>query len=476
MTDELFIKKHHAPTGFTQPHFLSGRSPETPLLVAFSGGADSRLLLELAVIYGRTYGAPVYAAHLHHGIRGKEADRDEAFCRDTAEALGIGLFVEYVDVPSLAKASGRSLEWEAREARYAFLFHLMNEHGIPLLLTAHHADDQLETLLLRLLRGTGTKGMGGIAPVRPLQAVTDGLLLRPLLDCTKASILDACHQMGLTYVTDSTNALDDCTRNRIRHEIIPALERLAGEGTPQNSASRLARHAREDHAYLAEEGHILYEKAKRAPTVLSADVLAKAHPAVAKRTLSEAYACLTQSPEDSLSATHLDALLALCNSPDHGASVALPRGLQGVIRDDELIFADGDTDSPLPLAPCPLYEGDTPWDNGRMVIRVEQFPSPVSPLHGENILASAVFPSDRLPLPLWARSREAGDIMRHHGVGRKLKKLLCDQDVPPSLRDRIPLICTGDMTPLWFPTAGFADGYPSPTAGAVLRITVQWLS
>ena len=89
------------------------------------------------------------------------------------------------------------------------------------------------------------------------------------------------------------------------------------------------------------------------------------------------------------------------------------------------------------------------------------------------MIASAVFPADKLPLPLRARQRQPGDVLRHHGVGRKLKKLLCDKDVPVSLRDRMPLICTQDEIPLWFPTAGFADGYPPPANGSALRITVQ---
>lgn len=476
MTDELFAKKHGAPDGFIQPHVLSERPPETPLLVAFSGGADSRLLLELAVAYGRAYGAPVYAAHLHHGIRGDEADRDEIFCRQAAHALGVTLFVEHADVPALAAASGRSLEWEAREARYAFLSRVMTERSIPLLLTAHHADDQLETLLLRLVRGTGTKGMGGIAPVRPLANVPHGLVLRPLLACSKSAILQACRQQGLTYVNDSTNELDDCARNRIRHEIIPALERLSGEGVPQSGASRLARYAREDHAYLAEQGRILYEEAQRAPSAFSADDLAHAHPAVAKRALSLAYTELTGDPENSLSSTHLDALLSLCQKKIHGTSVALPLSAQGMICDDRLVFSpfEEPDDIAAPTKPIPLREGDTVWDGGRMTIRVEQFSTPALPLQGDSVLASAVFPSDKLPLPLWARGKEAGDVLRHHGVGRKLKKLLCDQNVPPSLRPRIPLICTGDMTPLWFPTAGFADGYAPPAEGATLRITVLW--
>ena len=224
------------PTLFTSPATLSGLPPATPLLVAFSGGADSRLLLELTVDWARANGAPVTAAHLHHGIRGAEADRDEAFCRGIAAAHGIAYVCERADIPARAARSGRSLELEARLARYAFFSRVMQARGIPLLLTAHHADDQLETLLLRLLRGSGTHGLAGIPPVRP---VPGGLLLRPLLTATRQDILDACRTRGLTYVTDSTNLTDDCTRNCLRHRVVPLLEEMAGSGIPQRTAARL---------------------------------------------------------------------------------------------------------------------------------------------------------------------------------------------------------------------------------------------
>ena len=148
--------------------FPPGIPTNVPLLVAYSGGADSSLLLALAKAYGELHQVPVFAAHLHHGIRGAEADRDLNFCRQTARGLGIPLFEKRVDIPALAHVSGKSLETEAREQRYAFFHEIMEAKKIPLLLTAHHADDQLETLLFRFLRGCGTKGVGGIPKVRPL--------------------------------------------------------------------------------------------------------------------------------------------------------------------------------------------------------------------------------------------------------------------------------------------------------------------
>lgn len=483
MTDQLFARLTRAPRDFVQPHELSGAPPETPLLVALSGGADSRLLLHLAVRYREFYGTPIYAAHLNHGIRGEEADRDEAFCREITEAADVPFFAETADVPALAAATGDSLELAARRARYDFLTRLMRAQHIPLLLTAHHADDQLETLILRLLRGTGTRGMGGIAPVRPLDDLPGGLVLRPLLGCTKADILEACAALGLTYVTDSTNALNDCTRNRIRHEIRPALEAIAGPGVPAAAADRLARAAREDDAYLTALAGSLVGQILIPTGGISPKALNRQHPAIARRVLSLIYA--QRFPDTtgarSLQAVHLDGLLALCAKGIHGSAVALPGGTEGRISDGTLIFvpaASADESSfaktaPTDEPPLPLAMGENPWDGGRFIIDLRIMPAPVTPPEDDHLIAWAAFPAD-VPRPLWARRRRPGDVMRRHGVGCKLKKLLCDTGVPPSMRDRLPLLCLdGGETPLWFPTAGFADGYPAPREGEALLILLR---
>ena len=163
----------------------------------------------------------------------------------------------------------------------------MQARGIPLLLTAHHADDQLETLLLRLLRGSGTHGLAGIPPVRP---VPGGLLLRPLLTATRQDILDACRARGLTYVTDSTNLTDDCTRNCLRHRVVPLLEEMAGSGIPQRTAARLCAAVREDDSFLCAEAERVFPTADdRGDGTLSVAALRAMHPALAKRCMARAF-------------------------------------------------------------------------------------------------------------------------------------------------------------------------------------------
>ena len=452
-------------------------------LVAFSGGADSRLLLELTLRallerHGEAGRGLVTAAHLHHGIRGAEADRDLDFCRRVCDELGVRLVTRRTDVPAMAAETGESLETAARRARYDFLSQVMTEQNIPILLTAHHADDNLETVLDRLLRGSGTRGMGGIPPSRPLDEAREGSAVhRPLLDWTKGDILDACEAMGLDFMTDSTNLETAYTRNRLRHTVIPALEAVAGEGVPQRGAARLSRAAREDEdcltglAQAALAAHISEDG-----TGLPLTVLQGQHPAISKRMLASLYEQTTAAvnPRDgsgTLSAAHLEALLELIRKSTPASAVTLPRGVEAHICEAWLYIRSAEPQAvPAIPAPTPVGIGCTSFGGG-VTVEVEESPHPLPPKAGSTVYASAVFPIT-LPLPLTARVREAGDTILSHGMHKKLKKLLCDKNVPPRLREQIPLLCLPDGEPLWFPSVAFRDGFPPPENGPCLRITL----
>ncbi len=462
--------------------------PSCGYVVALSGGADSRLLLALTVraVLARTPNGDasrsVHVAHLNHGIRGVEADRDEAFCRQVCADLGVPLSVEYADIPTLARACGRSEETVAREARYAFFLRVMQETGFPTLLTAHNADDQLETILHHLLRGSGTRGMVGIPTERTLtDSLPDGTPLtvcRPLLSWTRKDILYELESRGLSYVTDSTNASDDYTRNRLRHSVTPLLENIFGEGIPQAAAVRLGRAAREDDDALAAIAADQYHHAL-AETDLPQKGLPisrlPAEPAVAKRMIALAYAdhLTAQVPPDrTLSAYHLDDLYTLCRVGQNGTvSDPLPNHLRAEIHDGHLTFVDCTPCAPTDMPPQRLDHGLTSWGNAAS-IRIDTADTPLAPLTGEDVFASAVFPADAVSLPLLARGRVSGDVILSHGMTKNLKKLICDKHIPRELRNRIPLICTYDGTPLWCPAVAFRDGYPPPSHGASVRVTV----
>lgn len=458
--------------------------PQSPAyLVALSGGADSRLLLELTVRAllerepSAALGEQITAAHLHHGIRGEEADRDEAFCRDVCTRLGVPLLVEHADIPSEASETGESLETAARRRRYQFFHRIMTKKRIPFLLTAHHADDHLETILDRLLRGSGTRGMGGIPPTRSLGTTPDGLELtvaRPLLEWTKQEILDSCEALGLDYVTDSTNCDTVYTRNRLRHTVIPALEAAAGKGIPQRAAIRLANTAREDDDCLMSLAEAQFRANSSTDGGLRLTALQNQHPAIAKRMMAMLYssASAPMDPRDgsgTLNSLHLEALCSLVQKAVPESAVSLPRGMEARIRESCFIIRPAQN-VPTGPEPVPLPAGLTSWGED-VCIQVETFPAPPPIAEGDEIWASALFPAD-LPLPLLARRRAAGDVILSHGMHKKLKKLLCDKNIPPHLREILPLICLPDGTPLWYPAAAFRDGFPPPAEGDCLRITV----
>lgn len=183
---------------------------------ALSGGADSVCLLLVLNELKNKYGIKLDAVHVNHCIRGREADRDEEFCRKLCKRLGVELTVKKIDVPAVAAAKRQSLEEAARNVRYS----AFEEHSSAgLTATAHTASDNAETVILNLARGTGLKGICGIPPVR-------GNIIRPLIDVTRQDVENYLGELGQDFVTDSTNFDDDYTRNRIRHNIIPEILRI----------------------------------------------------------------------------------------------------------------------------------------------------------------------------------------------------------------------------------------------------------
>ena len=184
------------------------------IAVGVSGGADSVALLRFLAALRPQFGWDLVVCHIHHGLRGAEADRDECFVRALAEQLGLPCAVSRIDAAALALRDHISVEEAGRMARYAFFAQTAGEGGR--IATAHTLDDSIETVLMNLVRGTGLRGLCGIPRIR-------GNIVRPLLDCTRAEVEDYLGTLGQPYCTDSTNLTDDYTRNRIRHDIIPRL-------------------------------------------------------------------------------------------------------------------------------------------------------------------------------------------------------------------------------------------------------------
>lgn len=429
------------------PQELAGVPKDTPVLLAFSGGADSRALLHILAGQAERNGFSLTLAHVNHGIRGDEALRDRDFCVETAARYGVELCLEEVDVPALAAMHGKGLEEEARRVRYGFFERLMRERSIPLLVTAHHADDQLETLLFRLCRGTGAKGLCGISPVRTFSDV--GFLVRPLLTVRRCDILDFCRAEHLAYVVDSTNRDTAYARNRIRAEVVPVFESLFDD--PQRRAAALSEGLREDEEYLSSLAERFLSRIESDAIPIAA-LSEMAKPVIRRILMQWTIKETGYSPER----VHVEALMRLIESSNVRGEVALTGGYTAGIESGRLmLFSEKREAAPYRVAFC---EGNTVISEAGFCICVEKL-SECTKINNLSIQSGIILylKSDIMKSGLFWRSRQEGDLLFKGGMHRKLRRLYRDAGVSPRMRDRIPLLCDGDGI-VWAPCIGVRDG------------------
>ena len=306
---------------------------DTAVTAALSGGADSVCLLHCLRECRDAFGLTLSAIHVQHGLRGEESRRDEQFCRTLCADWGVPLQVIAVAV----QRSGRSLEEAAREARYA----AFAEHAEGYVATAHTASDNFETMLFRLVRGTGLKGLAGIPPVRERY-------LRPLLTVSRAEVEDYLRENGIGYVTDSTNLTDDYARNFLRHQVVPLLQ----EQNPalEQTAAETADILRTEEAFLAQAADAAYQTALQPDGSLRG--LRMIHPAMQRRCIRRFLA------ENSLPAG-LPQVTAVQVLLQDGGRTELERGGAWVCVSRGMLFLERSltAETPLCIGKNSLYPG-----------------------------------------------------------------------------------------------------------------------
>jgi tRNA(Ile)-lysidine synthase len=440
-------KKTPLPDRFKQRHILSGLEACEPILVGFSGGADSSALLHMLSIYARENGATVYAAHVNHGIRGAEADRDERFCKELAQRLGVRFSSLRIDVPAIAKNTGESIETAARRERYEYFDRLMHENNIKLLATAHNADDNLETVIFNIARGSALGGVCGIPDKRPCK---HGTVIRPILGMEKSEIIAYCKDNGLDFVTDSTNTDTDYTRNKIRAQIIPVMRQI-NSGAVKN-ASRMSELLREDAVCLDDlTDNFISEHCKGYS--IDAKKLTEAPSSIACRALIRLYDKF--SGGESLEQVHVSSLRELAKNAVPHSRASLPAGIEGVIENERLCFTKRsaetfevedysielcDGENKIPQTNCEIFIGEP--NNSKIIYK-------------KSILTS--IDSAKIDGVLIARPRHSGDKIKMGGMSKSVKKLMCDKKIPLKLRSRIPVICDASGI-IAIPFIGVRDG------------------
>lgn len=419
------------------------------VVVAISGGADSvaltRLLAELSAGVGFTV---VALAHLHHGLR-VEADADEAFCRDLARRFGVPFEVEHVDVGASARDARESVETAGRRLRYRFLESVADRYQADRIAVAHTLDDQAETVLLNLLRGTGTIGLGGMRRRR-------GRIVRPLLDVDRAAIEAYLGSVGQAWRTDATNADVRFARNRLRREVMPVLR----ERFSQQIAAGLGRTAaiaREDDEVLdrlaTQVGSGIVQR-DRDRVLIDVAALGAQSLGLRRRIVRDALRQHAGARE--VGFRHVEAVLAAAARARTGAVLDLPgqrmRTLPGLlaleasgdaVRGRRPTGAEGPGVSRLPVPGSVAI----PWAALSVSAKVVSDELIRSTARGYEVTVDLA----ACGTALGVRRRAQGDVLRPLGLGgrKKLQDVFVDRKVPREERDRVPLVVDASGRIVW---------------------------
>jgi tRNA(Ile)-lysidine synthase len=446
------------------------RAGET-VLVAVSGGADSVVLLHALHRLAPSCGIRLAVGHLDHGLRGEAGAADAAFVRELAGTLGLPAVVKHLP-PGAVAARGRSLQEAARAARYAFLAEAADETGAERIALAHTADDVAETVLMNLLRGSGPAGLRGIPPVR------SDRVIRPLLAVRREQVEAFARAHRLRFRPDPSNDDPRFLRNRIRHRLLPFLEKEFNPRVVEGLA-RAAALLAEDHAYLEVE-------AGRAagPFPLQAGPLRALASPIRRRVLLRALRNALP-PGSRVRLEHVVGLEGLLDPGGERRAIRLPGTLEARHRDDQLVLTPAARDVGdlppvpvvIPVGPLEPPGGDVRWGAFRVTATLGGSGGEAVARGGGGGGArwTLTLDADRLQPPLTVRAWRPGDAYRPGGAQgrRKLQDLFTDAKIPRDRRGRIPVLADAAGV-LW--VAGFRpDVRVAPTAATIRPLTLRVL-
>lgn len=441
------------------------------IIVALSGGPDSVCLIHILSKISKEYGFTLYAAHFNHQIRGIAAHRDALYAMEFCDSLGIRCFLKSMDVPSYAKEKKLTMEEAARILRYEMLFQLKKETGADKIAVAHNLDDQAETVMMRIMRGTGLNGIKGMDYKRP-----DGII-RPLMDVLKHDIEKYCKDNKLEPRIDHTNLEDEYTRNKIRIHLLPYIEREYASNIKE-ILSRMANGLREDSCFIEKTADERYKNLSSVidkDTVrIDLDLIEYEDISIAKRILRNAYKDLEGSYKG-LETVHLDDILDLIQNPKKEARINIPKGIIADKRGSYLYITRKEVKTEIIE-----YEMEIPVNRSVIIqelgikVEAQRISKEKSKMFSTGNSTKS-FDVDKISGKLKIRNRRNGDKIKPLGLGgtKKVKDILIDSKVPLENRNNVPVICDDEKI-LWL--AGYCmseEAKISDSTKEVIRITIR---
>jgi tRNA(Ile)-lysidine synthase len=383
------------------------------ILCAVSGGIDSMCLL----VWLHEQGYGVTAAHYNHGLRGRESQRDEDFVRDFCRSRAIPFVSERGDVAAYARQRRQSVELAARGLRYEFLERAADKTGAQVIATAHTADDNVETILFNMARGTGLSGLTGIPPTR-------GRIVRPMLGVTRAQAEAYLNQRHILHVEDASNGGDDYTRNRLRHHVVPVLAR-ENPSLPE-TVGRMAELLRRDEAYLSAQTQEFLARSGTENGVLAEPLLVQPWP-IASR-------AVRQLAGRELTMAHVEAILSVAET----GGVTDVAGMRVGRAGDRLVFSLQERE-PLPLRALEIGQTIRLPEAGLWVKSQKLAKYPALVHKSFNIF---YFKYENIYGNIIIGPRRPGDSYRPVGRGctKTLKQLMLEKQIPSWERQAVPVL------------------------------------
>jgi tRNA(Ile)-lysidine synthase len=423
--------------------------PGEGVVAGVSGGPDSVCLIHVLNALRPILGMKLHAVHVNHMLRGEEADADEEFTARLCAELEIPLHILRTDVAAVAAEMGISTEEAGREIRYREFRMLAGATGATKIAVAHNRNDQAETVMMNIIRGTGTRGLCGMEYIR-------GDIIRPLLSVSREEIEQYCSEASLAPRTDSTNLTGEYTRNKVRLGLLPYINENFGANII-NSLCRLAENTAADQRFLEKCAAEAYEQVLResgdGQVSMDIGMLRRLDPAILMRVLRQAVEQAAGSAKG-VGGIHYQALSDLVIKGVTGMQAELPRGIRASVSYGILKLSAGGFEVESQRAAGFSRQVVVPGTTEVPEIGAYLTASVHEPLSIDKYKSLGYNPYVQyfdyglLKKGIHIRNRRAGDIFRPFGSGgtKKLKEFFIDNKIPRDARDRIPLICLGNET------------------------------